>query len=252
MKVITARDLYDIEYKRLKNNVIGCKYPMTSTLGFPNIKEFPKSWIKLWDSIITSLILPRLKCLPPTQKVSISHLDNDTETKTECSENPFTTVNLSHDDIKINSSKFKKAVECIHNNMRRSEPWKRHIWGKSILSPKALHDVITLATAKNLIIATDASVDQGYAAHVFCFAKKKNGRVLSSTGSKVEGPKNHLTSYRAEMTSIIAAVELFALIMRSVGISKTRAPLYTDSETSIISSKNKKTQHAALHTFERH
>jgi len=28
--------------------------------------------------------------------------------------------------------------------------------------------------------------------------------------------------------------------MRSVGISKTRAPLYTDSETSIISSKNKK------------
>ena len=118
MKVITASDLYDIEYKRLKNNVIGCKYPMTSTLGFPNIKEFPKSWIKLWDSIITSLILPRLKCLPPIQNVSISHLDPATETKTKCSENPITTVNLSHDDIDINSSKFKKAVECIHNNIR--------------------------------------------------------------------------------------------------------------------------------------
>ena len=98
-----------------------------------------------------------------------------------------------------------------------------------------LHDVIKLETAKNLIIATDASVDQGYAAHAFCFAKKKNGKILFSTVSKVEGPKNHLTSYRAEMTSIIAAVELYALIMRSVGISKTRIPLYTDSETSIIS-----------------
>ena len=108
------------------------------------------------------------------------------------------------------------------------------------LLPKTIHRLITLAKTKRLVLATDASVDQGHVAHGFCFADKLYGNVIFSSGSKVEGPGEFLTSYRAEMISIIAASTLADTVLKSVSIVSTQISLYTDSETLITTSKNGK------------
>lgn len=240
MKLITASDLFDTTNNCLKSNVLGCKHPMTPILGFPYIRSFPSSWTKLWDAIILSMILPCLFSLPLDRKLSQSHLETTLNGDVAPAENQDRRISLSPKDLRVTSTRFQRAVEYIHHNIKTSESWKRHIWGNSILSPRVLCTTIKLAISKNLIIATDASVDQGKAAHAFCFAEKKKGRVIFTSGSKVAELESYLTSYRAEMISIIAATELITLILRTVGVSDTRVDLYTDSDTSIMSSKNTK------------
>ena len=115
---------------------------------------------------------------------------------------------------------------------------KKHIWGASRFTLKSSFNIIKLASTNQLVIATDASVDKSHAAHAFCFAFRKKGTVLFLSGSTVEGPGKHLTSYRAEMTAIIAATELIDTILSTVGMTKQPIPLYTDSETSIMTLKN--------------
>ena len=89
-----------------------------------------------------------------------------------------------------------------------------------------------------LIIATGASVNEGNAAHAFCFSPGNKAAALFSSGSKVEGPLKTLTSYRAEMVSIVAAITLIDTILNTVGITERKITLHTDSETSIITSTN--------------
>ena len=83
-------------------------------------------------------------------------------------------------------------------------------------------------------------MDEGLAAHGFCYANKKNGDVIFSSGSKVEGPIKYMSSYRAEMVSIIAAITLIDGILTCAGLKDVRICLYTDSATSILTSKNSK------------
>ena len=61
---------------------------------------------------------------------------------------------------------------------------------------------------------------------------------MDHTSSKVEGPAQFLTSYRAEMVSVIAVTTLIDTILTSIGQREKRIQLYTDSETSITTSKN--------------
>ena len=83
-----------------------------------------------------------------------------------------------------------------------------------------IHVILFEYLRGNLIAATDASVSEGRAGHAFCYANKKSGKVLFSSGSKVTGDVNFATSYRAEMVSIIATMTLLDLILQSVGIKK--------------------------------
>ena len=238
MKIISVSDLMDEETGVLKSNIMGCSKPLTSTYGFPNIKPFPSRWIPLWDSIISSIILPRVQSIPLGPRISHSHLDISPVYEEKQNANFETIVPLNEKELVITSPKFCRAVNAIQKNLRLSPRWKRHIWGASRFTHKSLYNIIKLAATKQLAIATDASVDKGYAAHAFCFASRKKGKVVFSSGSKVEGPGRHLTSYRAEMTSIIAATELIDTILSTVGMAKCHIPLYTDSETSIVTSKN--------------
>ena len=239
MKIISASDLIDDKTGILKDNVLGCRKPMTSRYGFPYIKKFPKSWLVLWDSIIMSIILPKIQSLPLGPHVAQSHLDI-TENAIYTNQLKKNTFYLKPNEIAPTSPKFAVALQRIQNAIQWSPRWKRHICGKSTLNPRSLYQILKLATIKKLAIATDASVDNGNAAHGFCFADRRKGKVIFSSGSKVEGPARHLTSYRAEMVSIIAAMELVDTILSSVGIDSLYIPLYTDSEASITASKNTK------------
>ena len=47
MKVLTASDLIIDGTNKLKENIIGCKSPLTSSFGFPYIKPFLSHWIHI-------------------------------------------------------------------------------------------------------------------------------------------------------------------------------------------------------------
>ena len=81
MKIISASDLIDSKTGIMKKNVLGCKKTMKSSYGFPYIKDVPKSWLVLWDSIITSIILPRIQSLPLGPYVAQSHLESTVPTR---------------------------------------------------------------------------------------------------------------------------------------------------------------------------
>ena len=111
-------------------------------------------------------------------------------------------------------------------------------WGKSKLSHTALYQIIKNALKDDLVIATDASVKYGRAAHTFCFAHGRKGTVFFSTGSKVPGPTRFMASYRAEMASIMSAISLIDIILTTAGITSRPITLHTDSKTSITTSTN--------------
>ena len=238
MKMISAADLLDETTGMLKSNIIGCQEPNKSSFGFPYIKKFPKSWIVLWDSIIMSIIFPRLQSLPLSPRVSQSHLDVPLNIPTKTKAYTTTSIKLDQKDIALISPHFHMAVQHIKRTIQSSPRWKRHIWGKSTFNHRSLYNILQSAMNKRLAIATDASVNQGDAVHGFCFADRRKGTIFFTSGSKVEGPARHLTSYRAEMTSIIAGTELIDTILSAVGLQASYIPLYTDSETSIMTSKN--------------
>ena len=106
------------------------------------------------------------------------------------------------------------------------------------MSHKCIYNIVKLALTNKLVLATDASVNEGHAANAFCFSSGDKARVIFSSGSKVEGPTKTLTSYRAEMVSIITAVTLIDMILSTFGIIDKNITLYTDSETSITTSIN--------------
>lgn len=239
MKVITAGDLFIAGTTTLKKNVIGCTKPMKSKFGFPNIKPFPKKWQSIWNSIILTVILPRVQNNSLGRWVTTSHLHTD-NTLSQTQPSTASSYKLAAQSIQITSPKFREAVTHIWKNIDNSPKWLRHIWGKSKLSPKCLQRILSLAKSEQLVIATDASVDEGHAAHGFCFSMKHRADVIFSSGSKVEGPPKTLSSYRAEMISIIAAVTLLDTILSTVGLINCKLILYTDSETSITTSSNPK------------
>ena len=249
MKIISAADLFFPNTNTFKPDILDCAAPLSSSLGFPNIKPFPQSWKKAWRSILLTIILPRVRSLPLGDNINPSHLDEHFSTHTtDTSTAEHSTIDFSNGIPAITSPQFHEGVKCIHNCIKRSDKWLRHIWGPSRLSHRNLFTILTLAKREHLVLATDASIDEGCGAHAFCFADGRKGKTLFTSGSKVEGPKAFLTSYRAEMVAIIASISLIDTIMSAVGLRSTRISLFSDSETSIITSRNHKlnTLHYAL------
>lgn len=64
MKVITVSDVYDADRKKIKEGILDCTVTQPSKLGWPKIKPFPSHWIKLWQSVLTQYILPRVRLNP--------------------------------------------------------------------------------------------------------------------------------------------------------------------------------------------
>ena len=239
MKILTASDIIDHSTNKMKKNIIGCKSPLSSTFGFPYVKDFPKQWISIWNSIMATIIIPHINQRPLGRWISFDHLDSNVQTTTNdnADANKLEAITT---DLGITSSVFRAHVEKIRDTIKKSQKWKRHIWGESKLTHSCIFKILKLAHKGDLALATDASVNDGHAAHAFCFASKSKGKVIFSSGSKVEGPTCHVNSYRAEMTSIIAATTLIELIYNCFGLCNKRISLYTDSETSITTSKNGK------------
>lgn len=140
--------------------------------------------------------------------------------------------------VHFTSNKFRAVVQYIQDTIALSPYWLRHIWGDSRLTHWSIYTIVKLAIKRRLYIATDALVKQGHAAYSFCFADKKKRKVIFKSGSKVEGPLKHITSYGAEMALIIAALHVVDTILSTVGVTKIIVPLYTDSESFILTSKN--------------
>ena len=141
MKIISASDSIDDTTSTLKINIIRCKKTLPSTYGFPNIKAFPSTWITLWDSIIYSIILPRVQSVPLGRRISHSHLDTspiyEDLHKTNCEHN----VSLQKKDIEITFPAFCNAVNAIQEKIRLSPKWKKNIFGAlrgSHLSPRLI------------------------------------------------------------------------------------------------------------------
>ena len=238
MKVLTASDIICDGTNKLKPNIIGCKSPLKSSFGFPYIKPFPKHWINIWNSIIATIVYPRIMARPLRKWISFSHISSNMHPPAPmCDDQDSDRFDFNSG---ITSPKSKKVVDSIHKAIKSSPRWMRHVWGESKLTHKCIFKLLRLIKNSDFAIATDASVSEGIAGHAFCFASKTKGSVIFSSGSKVEGPVLHTNSYRAEMTSIIAATTLIDTILQSVGIVDRRIGLYTDSETSITTSKNSK------------
>ena len=241
MHVLTASDIYDDNTKSIKEHVYKCQSSLLSTLGWPRIKEFPKSWIAIWQIILKSLILPRLQANPLGKWLRMSHIVGspvivDDKASIEMYEQQQNKPTLK--DFNVTSPKFANLVQAIQQKIKDSPKWLRLLWGSSKLSHRTIYQIIRNVLRDDLVIATDASVKYGRAAHVFCFARGRKGIVLFSTGSKVPGPIKFMTSYRAEMVSIMSAISLIDLVLTTAGITSHPITVYTDSETSITTSTN--------------
>ena len=192
----------------------------------------------IWQSILTSVILPRIQSNPFGRWISQSHLLGSPiiVEESDSSEQPsFSTERPNREDFNVTSQKFNALVKEIHINIATSAKWLRFYWGKSNISHKTLHHIIISALNNDLTIATDASVKYGRVAHAFCYATLKKGNVLFSTGSKVPGPHRF---YRAEIASIMSVISLIDIILTTAGIQSQPITLHTDSETSITTATN--------------
>ena len=74
MHAITASDVYDVENMRFKANVYNCEVSLLSSLGWPRIQASPPSWIRIWQTILNSIILPKIKANPIGKWICTSHL----------------------------------------------------------------------------------------------------------------------------------------------------------------------------------
>ena len=122
MKIITASDLINAKTNKVKRNIIGCHYPLTSTFGFPNVKKFPKHWIQIWNSIISTIILPKLRNAPLGRCVSFSHLN--------CNSTPTSSNNTNKEDVQeykinmeIDSPAFIQIAAQIQTKISQSPRW---------------------------------------------------------------------------------------------------------------------------------
>ena len=266
MKLLTVSDIIDPDTNAIYPHVLRCEQKIKSTLGWPNIHKFPRSWISVWKSILNSIIIPKVQHLPLGKWTSKTHQETSTQsvdsTEAETTEVENTEVKITEVEITKNASTSQKKIKLtideiyfdskilanvcdnINKRIKEAEKWKLHSWGIKSVPRKTLHVILFEYMRNNLIVVSDASVKYGRAGHAFCFANKKTGKVLLSGGSKVHGNFEFTTSYRAEMFSIIAAITLLDLILQTAGITKAKVHFYTDSEASITATKNHK-----LHTL---
>ena len=115
-----ASDVYDDNNKRFKRRVYECEASLLSSLGWPRIKNFPPSWKKIWQSILTSIILPRIKANPLGKWIRPSHLaaspiivEEEMCEAIEYKKLPQPTVH----DFNVTSPKFARLVQRIREKI---------------------------------------------------------------------------------------------------------------------------------------
>lgn len=74
MKVCTVSDIYDENKKNFHTNVLKCTEPIGSNMGWPKIKPFPSSWIRIWESVLITSILPRVRMNTHWEIGTIRHM----------------------------------------------------------------------------------------------------------------------------------------------------------------------------------
>lgn len=185
------------------------------------------------------MILPLIKASPTGRWISQSHIvgspviiEESDYNAAQCAGN----ARPKTSDFTVTSPKFAELVKAIQKTINESPKWLRSFWGKSTFTHRVLYQIIISAIRNDLTIATDGSINFRQAAHAFCFATINKGHVLFSTGSKVPEPYRFMTSYRAEMISILSAISLIDIILRIAGIQKQPITLHIDSEPSITTS----------------
>ena len=273
LKLITASDIVTLDTgcTILPHILQGHNY-RGSTLYWPDTKPFPNKWLKIWKSLLTSYILPKLMTKPLGQWLTSTHQTwstwcttnrdfifvkdawyykhTHTRRATYLPTAQIKTKDQPADISKKNNTIVLLGTSTINSNLKNPEPsttawdhfnnapaWQREIWGTAPITEAVITEIQTQLQQNNINAAGDGSVKGGKGAHAWCIFRKDNHKILIKGAAVVRGDPMHMTSLRTETVSSIAAGSFLNMVAQPLPHLDASVVFYSDSESTVINSQ---------------
>ena len=238
----------------------------TSCKHWPNIREIPQEWIKIWRKILKQYIRYELRQSPLGSKRKPSHqkwtnfvtLDkkflqvhgkyyeyNRRSRIYQPSIREISpTVCFTRADIMEHERGYKllgmgNFCHTIPKRLPQIPQWTLRNWGTAQIDESTLENIKNALDNDNLVAASDGSVLNGAGAHAFCLVEEDTHDVLIEGAAPVDGDPNYITSYRSEAFGALAAITLINYVSKKYTIQKKEIIIYIDNTETINTIKGK-------------
>jgi len=242
-----------------------------SSLEWPNTKPYPTKWLKVWRSLLSTFIQPKLRSNPLCIHRPFGHQTLNTfassnhmyilwngnryrkhgttrsstylptNENVECNE--YADIDTRGNNlILLGSSKHKQNTPQIHASktawdyFQRAPQWQKQIWGNAPITKDTISTIESHLLNDNISCAGDGSVKRGKAAHAWCVFRKDTYEILLKGTATVNGDYDHITSLRPETISCVAAGSFLNMIAAANDQVDSSVTFYSDNESAVINS----------------
>ena len=262
LKILTLSDIVVLDKRStIKKDIKVGKNSRLSKWKWPNVPEFPQSWLQIWTSLLSSIIQPRLDAKPLGKWIRETHQIWNTFTN-----NDISFIRRDNQIFHYDRGTGKRSYEpqmCLYpvdmdhgHVVGRLKNMQEHFLSKLVknqqtvimkelseLDPALTSNLgITLTVEKLLRIrnvichgrcigAGDGSLRKKYPSQAWCFVDAMSGAILIQGAAQVAGNKDITTSFRAEGMALIAQLTVLRIIDRAWDIQGKNVVLYSDCES---------------------
>ena len=110
------------------------------------------------------------------------------------------------------------------------------IIGETVLSHKNIEIIKDSIINETLTIAPDGSVKEGVSTHAYVFADSRNKHIIIKGAGPTDGKLPFLTSFRSELTGILATLLIVAICVKDDNISKGKISYFIDNRSAMEAS----------------
>lgn len=273
LRILTASDIIVLgSGSSVHPNVFkGIRFRPSSLL-WPNTQKFPRRWLKVWNTILQTYIIPKIRNTPIGNYLRSPHQTWKTKATLDglfihdgsCTYKKFSRTRRSKyiptsetidcqmsADIVFNNNEpvllgSKDTTGLINTNQmhqgtaweyyQQAPKWQKLLWGNIDLTPEKLSEIITHFSNNNINAAGDGSVKRGKAAQAWCLFRKDTYEILLEGVATVNGDPDHITSMRPETISSIAAGSFLNLIASTLDHLTSDVTFFSDNEATVINS----------------
>ena len=242
-----------------------------SSLQWPDTKPFPKRWLKIWRTLMSTYIQPKLRNTPLDLNRSLGHQTWTTFTSHDSQYINFNGIMYRKHGATRSSNYLPttQTVECcnpadiivqneaimllghrptIHEQhdpqpaltawdfYTRAPRWQKQIWGNAPITKQVINDIEKHMMDDNINCAGDGSIKRGKAAHAWCIFRKDTHEILLKGTATVNGDYDHITSLRPETISCIAAGSFLNLIAAQHERVESHITFYSDNKAAVTNS----------------
>ena len=250
LKVELASDIVEVNKgSDLCRNISHGRKSRISHKAWPNIHDYPTKWLEIWNSILSSFIVPCLQNKPLGIWIQKSHqMTTCTMNSQKCivlfdgtyyaqnRDGTYTRTDNEYDcheqcEVISDIQNVVAAVIQIENASDQPNPekWIQRNWGTFQYNQEIGETLYDNLQKNNLIGFSDGSVLDGVMAHAFCFAKRDTSEVICSGTAPVDFPKSFATSYRAESCGALALLTLLDVVIGDKNIQDVTVPICIDN-----------------------